>query len=278
MRIVLPLLAMCAGCSGADAPPPVPEREYATQLEAPTPDYKALLAQPRSGGDFEYSRDRTAPLPKDAKAIGERWKARLEERSALLGYGLAGKGPDGPIDMIDTGLTAEEFDTWAAENGWEVPGHIRWSFVPAMALPSVSESAKDKIRVWPAATSRTGMQLEALLSGEVYLRDGCFYVTPFGGDEHLAFFHAEVGVDVDDEGYLYLRERVGGQYLGRPGEDMSWGGPASADQDADTVAALRAECGEGKIFVVGSPESSERFFTRYPHTRNPSPPPIPPDR
>ena len=53
--------------------------------------------------------------------------------------------------MIDTGLTEEEFDRWAKESGWDVPRHIRWSFVPALKHPPVSDAAKDAIRVWPAS-------------------------------------------------------------------------------------------------------------------------------
>ena len=54
--------------------------------------------------------------------------------------------------MIDTGLTGKEFDSWRQENGWTVPTHIDWSFVPEMAFPRVSNAAKDAIRVWPAST------------------------------------------------------------------------------------------------------------------------------
>ena len=139
----------------------------------------------------------------DAHSMGTRVSLvavdELQKRGALLGYGLAGKGPDGPVEMIDTGLTEEEFESWAKENSWHVPQHIRWSFVPEMSLPPVSDAAKDAIRVWPASTARTGAQHQALYHGRVELRDGCFFVGEFGQPaDKLAWFHAEMGLDVDD--------------------------------------------------------------------------------
>jgi len=216
-------------------------------------------------------------LPSDAKAVGEAWVSRLKNRGALLGYGLAGKGPDGPVNMIDTGLTEREFESWAQENGWRVPAHIRWSFVPAMTLPPVSKTAKEAIRVWPASTARTGVQHQALYHGRVELRDGCFFVGEFGQPaDKLAWFHAEMGLDLDESGYFILRDRVSGRTLARLGEDMNWGGPASADIGKDAERALQDACGPGEIYVVGSPEASERFLTQYPHLRQPAAPPRPP--
>lgn len=222
-------------------------------------------------------RKASAAPPPDAKAVGALWLQRLEARGALLGHGLAGKGPDGPVNMIDTGLTEAEFDRWVGENGWQVPRHIRWSFVPAMTLPPVSEAAQAGIRVWPASTARTGAQNQALLSGRVELRDGCFFVGEGGGPaDKLAWFHAEIGLDKDEAGFFILRDRVSGQILGRLGEDMVWGGPAGARMDDGTVRALQEACGPGEVFVVGSPESRERFMTQHPHLRQPHNPPPPP--
>jgi hypothetical protein len=278
---ILFLLAFCAACSpsggddGAFAEPAV--RDYATQAKAPSPDYRALLDQPARAGDPWRRREARSPLPPDARVIGATWVARLQERGALLGYGLAGKAPDGPVNMIDTGLTEEEFEAWAKENGWTVPTHIAWSFVPGMNLPPVSASAKKGIRFWPASTARTGAQHQALFHGRVELRDGCFFVGELGQPvDKLAWFHAEVGLDVDESGYFILRERVGGKTLARLGEDMNWGGPASAVIDAAARRGLQEACGTAEIYVVGSPEASERFLTQFPHLRQPAVPPPPP--
>lgn len=81
---------------------------------------------------------------------------------------------------------------------------------------------------------------------------------------------------MDPAGYFTLRDRVTGQTLARLGEDMSWGGPASADMERDTKQALQEACGAREIYVVGSPEARGRFMTRYPHLREPAVPPLPP--
>ncbi len=276
------LLALCAACSpssGNRADTAVPTmRTYGSQTQAPSPDYRALLNVPPLAGEGWRPREATSPLPPNAKAIGDAWIAQLKSRGALLGYGLGGKGPDGPVSMIDTGLTEGEFESWAKENGWRVPGHIRWSFVPAMSLPSVSDAAKNAIRVWPASIARTGAQHQALYHGRVELRDGCFFVGESGqAPDKLAWFHAEMGLAIDKSGFFILRDRVSGKTLTRLGEDMNWSGPASADIDSDLKRALQEACGPGEIYVVGSPESSERFRTQYPHVREPRVPPRPAD-
>jgi hypothetical protein len=216
-------------------------------------------------------------LPPDAKAIGDIWVARLQTKVALLGFGRAGKGPDGPVNMIDTGLTEEEFENWAEANRWDVPEHIRWSFVPQLSLPPVSDAAMKGIRLWPASTARTGAQHEALFHGRVELRAGCFFVGELGEPiDKLAWFHSEIGLDIDKAGFFILRDRVGGKTLARLGEDMNWGGPASADIDKAAERALQDACGPAEIYVVGSPEASERFLTQHPHLRSPKAPPPPP--
>lgn len=284
MPKLLPLLALCAACSPAggnlvNAAQPAP-RAYATQASAPSPDYRTLLDQAARPGEGWRRLEATAPPPPDAREIGHAWIARLEGRGALLGYGLAGKAPDGPVSMIDTGLTEEEFERWANENGWRVPRHIGWSFVPKLSLPRVSEAAEKAIRTWPASTARTGAQNQALFHGRVELRDGCFFVGQSGQPlDKLAWFHSEIGLDMDESGYFFLRDRVSGQMLARLGEEMNWGGPASAVIDEQTERALQEACGPAEVYVVGSPEASERFVAQYPHLRQrPTPPPPPPHR
>lgn len=281
MLKTLPLFALCAACSPAndvigDTAVPV-MTNYATQIDAPSPDYRTLLSQPSQAAAWRAERKATAPFPANAKSIGELWLTRLKKRGVLLGYGLAGKSPDEPVEMIDTGLTEKEFASWTNENGWPVAAHIRWSFVAEMNLPQVSVAAKSAIRVWPASVARTGAQNQALFNGRVELRDGCFFVGQFGEPaDKLAWFHGEIGLDRDKAGYYILRERVSGQTLARLGENMSWGGPASAEIEPETKRALQEACGPGEIYVVGSPEASERFLTQYPHLRGPQIPPTPP--
>ena len=281
MRILFAPIALLVGCSplsGGGQPPdgatPDEQRVFATQVDAPTPDYAKLTQAKPIDGEGYVRRDATAPPPDDAREIGQAWYDRLEAEHALVGAGFDGKGADGAVTHLDVGMAESRFAQWAQENGWRVPDHISWSFVPAMNFPPVSDAAKAGIRFWPASSARTGAQNEALLYGRVELRDGCFWATQGDGEpDKLAFFHAEIGLDKDAEGFYILRDRVGGQALARIGEPLNWGGPPSAYIAPETEKALREACGDAPILVVGSPESRERFATRYPHVRDMSPPP-----
>lgn len=277
----LPLLLVFAACSAEEKsrtnPGPGVSGNFATQTKAPAPDYRTLLKQSVLSGEGVQELEIVSAPPGDAKSIGDTWIARLKDRGALLGYGLAGKGPDGAVELIDTGLSEEEFKAWTADRGWTLPRHIRWSFVPEMNLPSVSQAAQRGIRIWPASTARTGAQPQALYRGRIELRDGCLFVGEFGKPaDRLAWFHAEVGLDIDDADYFVFRDRVTGQTLARIGEELSWGGPASAVMDENAKNALQKACGSAEITIVGSPQSTERFLTQYPHLKdagNPQPPP-----
>lgn len=276
--IALPLLALAACGAGEGAPPDgVQGREYATQLEVPSPDYAALIANAPVIEQAETSREPTAPLPANARELGALWLARLEQRGALMGHGLAGKEDDAPVELIDTLLTAAEFDAWVAEHRWTVPRHLRWHFQQPLIAPEVSDAAQGGIRTWPASQTRTGWQLEAAFVGRIYLRDGCFFMRSDVVDapDKLAWFHAETGLDVDAEGYYTLVNRVNGQPVARLGEVMTWAGPNRLDQSAPEVVALRETCGDYTVEGVGNPEANERMFVTYPHLRQP-PDAIPP--
>lgn len=243
--------------------------DYKTQTHAPTPDYRALLDQGVAYPLHALTRNATSAPPHDAKAIGAEWLARLEQRAALLGYGLEDGGSDAPVTAIDAGLTTSEFDRWVQENGWTAPQHIRWGFVAEMAHPAVSNAARQSIRYWPASIARTGAQLQALHGGRIDLRDGCFFVGERGQPAtKLAWFHAEIGLDIDADGYVILRDRVDGSIRARIGEEMSWAGPATAKIDDAARQALHDACGPGEVLVVGSPESNQRFQMRVADLRD----------
>ena len=282
MRFPALAALLCAACTpaGADGEQaaPAPRADYATQVAVPSPDYGKLVARPPAAPQGEIVREASAPLPAGAKAIGDLWVKRLEAKNALMGHGRATKEPDGPINHIDTLLTAREFDAWVAENGWSVPKHIRWYFQSELVAPRVSDAARPKIRAWPASQVRTGWQLEALLWARVVLRDGCFWVQQPEQPERLAWFHAETGLDVDDDGYLILVDRTSGQTMARVGEGMTAAGPNTVPPDDPGVAALREACGDAEIFNVGNPQAEERMYVQYPHLRQPRPAPPPPPR
>ncbi len=274
--ISLPLLALAA-CGAGTPTDADPAREYATQLEVPSPDYAALIAAAPVIAQAEAFREPTAAPPANAKQLGDLWLARLEERDALMGHGLSGKEDDSPVASIDTLLTAAEFDAWVAENGWTAPPHLRWYFQQPLIAPEVSEAAQAGIRTWPASQTRTGWQLEAAFVGRIFLRDGCFFMRSDVVDapDKLAWFQAETGLDIDSEGYYTLISRGNGQPVARLGEVMTWAGPNRMDQDSPEVAALREACGDYTVEGVGNPEANERLYVTYPHLRQ-SPDSIPP--
>ena len=263
---LLPLVALAA--CGADelpddSPTPAETRSYATQVEAPTPDYRALM---RDIGIVDFSdlrREATARAPADAKALGELWLARLNELDVVDGYGLSGKNDDDPISSFTLRMTPAEFDAWVRENGWSVPRHLDWSFVAEFVAPRVSDAAADGIRIWPASEARVGMQNQAADGGSIVLRDGCFYLDR-QGVETLAWFHSETGLDVDAEGYYVLVNRMTGQVEGRLGEEFIWAAPNPIAPGGPSMEEFRAACGEGEISTVGNPTSTARMDAMYP--------------
>lgn len=274
MRLLISTLFACAACSpavgGAEE-----AAAYATQVDVPSPDYaNMIVARPPINLNTDLYRPATAKLPADAKAVGQLWIDRLQAKDAVGGWGLAGKSPDGPVNSIDTALTPPEFDAWVAENSWTMPRHISWRFVPRLEAPAVSAAAAPKIRYWPAYAGRTGAQNQAALGGRVVLRDGCFFLQRHDGSEALAWFLGETGIDVDDEGYLILVNRVTGETAARVGEAVTWAGP-NADPTPEQSRELRAACGDHPVAEIGNPEATERMYVRYPHLRQNTPPPPP---
>ncbi|MXO72419.1 hypothetical protein GRI99_12350 [Altererythrobacter buctensis] len=253
----------------------------ATQEIAPAPDYAPLILSPRQlHSTDEIVRHASGPPPADAAAVGDLWVRRLEQRGALMGSGRSGKGEGDPVSMIDTLLTARQFDAWAQENGWTVPRHIIWRFQQELHHPALPPQLAGAVHLWPASTRRTGWQLEAAFTGRVFLRNGCVYVSSPGQQgEALAWFHAETGLGRDGDGYFTLVNRVTGETMARLGEEMQWAGPNAIDQEQPQVQALQAACGDLPVVSVGNPEALERIFVRYPHLRTlqipPPPPPAP---
>lgn len=270
---VLPLAALAA-CGAGDVPDAGADepRGYATQVDAPSPDYRALIRAARVPDFADLRREGSGALPADARAIGEQWRARLEARGVLDGYGLSGKDDSDPINYFSITMSPGEFDSWVAENGWRVPRHFNLSFVPELILPRVSDAALPGIRIWPASEARTGMQLQAADSGRITLRDGCFYVTR-QGVETLAWFHAETGLARDAEGFYVLVNRATGDVEGRLGEEFTWAAPNPITPGGPSMEEFRAACGEGEISTVANPTARARIETMYPRTAPDAAPP-----
>ncbi|WP_340586207.1 hypothetical protein [Erythrobacter alti] len=275
--MLLSLIALAACGAGVKDAGSSEDREYATQLEAPSPDYAALIANAPEIEQAETFREPTASPLGNAKELGDLWLTRLEDRGAVMGHGLAGKDDDSSIQSIDTLLTAEEFDQWVAENRWTVPPHIRWYFQQPLVAASVSEAALPAVRTWPASQVRTGWQMEAAFSGRIFLRDGCVFIRGFGDNdtEKLAWFHAETGLDLDAEGYYVLINRVNGEIAARLGEPMTWAGPNPLDPADPDIASYREACGDFEVEGVGNPIANEKNYVIYPHLRR-APDALPP--
>ncbi|APE28940.1 hypothetical protein BMF35_a2111 [Aurantiacibacter gangjinensis] len=251
----------------------MPERDYATQIEAPAPDYATMPApEPLDHGSLR--RAANAEPPANAKAIGELWLSRLEALDVVDGYGLAGKDDNSAIAGFDLRMTPDEFDEAVARNDWDVPPHLRWSFSPPLVAPRVSEAARTAIRIWPASTQRTGLQNQAADGGRIILRDGCFFLQREGGDgtESLAWFHAETGIDMDEEGYLILVNRMTGETMGRLGEMFTWAAPNPILPGGPSRMEFRAACGDAPVAMVGNPAAQSKMESTY----GPRPDPVPP--
>ena len=58
---------------------------------------------------------------------------------------------------------------------------------------------------------------------------------------------------------------------------MNWSGPAGAEIGKEVEEAFQNASGRREIYVVDSPEASERFLSWFPHLRGPpQTPPHPP--
>jgi hypothetical protein len=101
------------------------------------------------------------------------------------------------------------------------------------------------------------------VGGRILLKDGCFFVTGRGQPDRLAYFPREVGLAIDDAGYLAFRSRFDRKLIGRVGEEFTWGGPIGIRPDAPMVAELKARCGAAPIEHVGMMTSSAAFRARY---------------
>ena len=156
LKLIVPLL-LCAACSpvsdAAETAVGRGKNPYVTQTQVPVPDYRPLLRTGPLIAKGRTYREPTARAPRDAKAVGNIWMARLKARDALLGAGLEGKTPDGPVSFIDTGFTEVEFANWAKTHRWEIPKHIRWGFVSELQLPPLSNTVQNAIRILASAAA-----------------------------------------------------------------------------------------------------------------------------
>ena len=232
--------------------------DYATQIDVPSPDYATMIeGEARPSVEYIDRIEADAPVPEAGASIGELWYERLNKRRTVQSVASATIGDDSAIIMMQTLLTHDDFTDWVRREGWAVPRHITFYFVPPMSFPAISQPAQSAVKVWPASRIRTGMQNMAAFYGKVYIEDGCVFVKDASAVVSLAWFLPETGLDVDDDGYLVLVDRITGWTKARLGETMTWAGPNREPSDDDT-AALREACGNYPVREVGNPYSERR--------------------
>jgi hypothetical protein len=196
----------------------------------------------------------------ELRAIAAPWIERFG-RHRLLG----GHGTDSTYGEVDMHLVVSEgeYRTLARREGWRLPDAVKLRFSEPVEGPPVAGEILPMIRIFPQSDRALGATNQALLGGQIVLRDGCFYVLARSGPERLAYFAREVALGLDSDGYLALRTRgPEPRHLGRIGESFSWGGPIGASETMPMVAELRARCGNAPLEHVGVPESARLFQVR----------------
>lgn len=198
---------------------------------------------------------------KDRERIVEPWVKRWTAEGIPLGFGLDAVYPTMDVQM---GITEADYRTLAADRGWgEPPAPIVLKFAKAPLRPAVDPRIRPLLRGFANERYATLMQLGALGTGKLVLRDGCLKVQGHDGSEKVAVFHHETGIGLDADGYLALIDRTTGKVRGRVGEKLAWGAPnAIPEQHMVGLAELRAAC-PGELANIGNPESAAAFNARY---------------
>jgi hypothetical protein len=208
--------------------------------------------------------------------MSQPWIHRFEKERLFTGYGINARKGTADIDMV---VSEQEFAAIAARNRWgPVPEFLNLKFDRAPIGPAVDRLIAQGLRIYPHSDRGLGIIHMAGFSGRIFLRDGCFMVDQPGTSDtiSLAYFPREVGLYIDPQGYLALRTRAGEpRHLGRIGEVFSWAGPIAIREDAPMVRELRAKCGNAPLMHLSVAESQSLFHARYPHLRDPNPPPPP---
>lgn len=179
-------------------------------------------------------------------AVREDWGRRM---TGL--WDGAGVEVDRGVARFSMTVTEPEFRAVASRNGWRLPDTVALDFAPEPDLPPVSEAARSYVRIFPQAARSLNIQLANAIIGPITMRDGCLFT-----GTNIAYFGREMGLFVDEAGYLALRNRMGpGETYARIGERMVWSGTSRVIDDPAVKAAVRARCGDHPIVDVATPTS-----------------------
>lgn len=193
----------------------------------------------------------------ELQPIFDEWWKRFEP------FRLVGGGSVYEFDGVvrfDMNIDEAGFREIAARERWVLPKRLELRFSPPRNLRSVEPALLPYVRIFARQDRRPALVNDALLSGRVILRDGCFRLVDHGEEhEALVIFGRDLELGRDAEGYMVLKDAGSGRVAPRIGERMSWGGPRGYSEADPSVKLLRDKCGPGAIVAVGEPDSAARL-------------------
>jgi hypothetical protein len=192
----------------------------------------------------------------ELQPVFDEWWKRFEP------FRLVGGGSVYEFDGVvrfDMNIDEAGFREIAARERWTLPERLTLRFSPPRNPRSIDPALARYVRVFARADRHPAIINQALLSGRVVLRDGCFRVTGREeGGEPLVIFGRDVELGLDAQGYMVLKHPDSGRAAPRIGERMMWAGPLGYSEADPNVKTLRARCGAGPIVAMGVPDTAFR--------------------
>ena len=194
-------------------------------------------------------------------AMARPWIERFAAQRLLGGHGSDPTYGEIRVDLV---VSRAEFEAIAARDRWAIPDAIKLAFAEPIEGPAVPATLARFVRLFPHGDRALGATHQAAIHGRILLRDGCLFVSRNAEPERLAYFPRELGLALDEAGYLSLATRTAGRQIrGRIGEEFVWAGPLGpVPEDAAGVRDLRRLCGSAPIEAVGMAESRHLFRVR----------------
>lgn len=209
-----------------------------------------------------YTRDprftsREGGIPtQELQPIFDEWWKRFEPHRLVRGGAVYQF--DGVV-RFDMNIDEAGFREIAARERWTLPDRLELRFSAPRNPRAIDPALASFVRVFAREDRRPAIVRDALLSGRVILRDGCFRLTEHGETgEPLVVFGRDVELGLDSQGYMILKNTGSGRAAPRIGERMMWGGPRDHSEADPNVKLLRARCGAGSIVAIGEPTGASR--------------------
>lgn len=159
----------------------------------------------------------------ELQPIFDEWWSRF--RSFRLVGGGAVDEFDGVV-RFDMNIDEAGFREIAAHQRWTLPARLELHFSSPRQLRSIDPALSRFVRVFAREDRSPAIINEALLSGRVILRDGCFRLTDHGApDEPIVIFGRDVELGLDAQNYMVIKQTGLERAAPRIGEMLRWGGP-----------------------------------------------------